>query len=112
MAGGAHPVGQAGGMPEPAAGAPGEADDNTRLAIYARELADGVDAALARWVTRSVERVLQAQGRQLSGETREQAVAAGEAACAEVMPRLRRLLEADIDAQRTNPLAIIRGAVT
>jgi len=101
---------QAGGMSETSSPAP--ADDDARLAAYARELADGVDAALAGWVRRSVERVLQAQGRSLTAEIGDRAAAAGEAARAEIVPRLRRLLEADIDVQRTNPLAVIRGAVT
>jgi hypothetical protein len=39
------------------------------------------------------------------------AAAAGQRARDEVMPRLRTLLAADIDDQRTTPLAIVRDAV-
>jgi hypothetical protein len=90
---------------------PGPASDDAALAGYARALADGVDWALAGWVARSVERVLHAQGRHPDAATRQRAAAAGDAARAEIVPRLRRLLEADIDDQRTTPLAVIRGAV-
>jgi hypothetical protein len=84
--------------------------DEERLAAYARALADGVDGALAGWVTRGVEEVLTAQGLPVEEETRRRARAAGEQARADIGPRLRRLLAADIDDQRTNPLAVIRGA--
>jgi hypothetical protein len=87
-----------------------DADDDARLAAYARALADGVDGALGGWVVRCVESVLAAQGRPVDDDMRRQGRAAGEQARAGIMPRLRRLLDADIDDQRTNPLAVIRGA--
>ena len=43
--------------------------------------------------------------------TRAQAEAAGDEARADVVPRLRDLLSADVDEQRTTPLAILRDAV-
>ena len=92
----------------PAAGS--DDDDAARLAGYARALADGVEAALPRWVEDCVTQVLQAQGRPVDDATRDAARRAGEAARAEIGPRVRRLLEADIDEQRTNPLAVVRGA--
>lgn len=59
------------------------------------------------WVERSV--AARAPGRaDLTGAANE----AGRQARAEVAPRIRALLEADIDDQRTNPLAIVRSAVT
>ena len=85
-------------------------DDAARLAGYARALADGVEAALPRWVEDCVTQVLQAQGRPVDDATRDAARRAAEAARAEIGPRVRRLLEADIDEQRTNPLAVVRGA--
>ena len=83
-----------------------DADDD------ATALAEGVDAALPRWVVRSVERVLADAGRPFGDDLRRQATEAGERARVRVMPRLRALLAADIDAQRTNPLAVIRSAAT
>src|SRR5262249_29960961 len=62
------------------------------------------------WVTRAVERVLLAEGLPRADETLAAARAAGERARAEVVPRLRRLLDTDVDEQRTNPLSVIRGA--
>jgi hypothetical protein len=85
--------------------------DAARLAGYARALADGVEAALPGWVARSVERVLAAQGLPVGDDTRQLVVEAGRRARDGVGPRVRRLLDADIDDQRTNPLAIIRGAI-
>lgn len=85
-------------------------DDAARLAAYARALADGVEAALPGWVARGVERVLAAQGIPLDPDTRRRMDVAGRRAGDEIGPRLRRLLGADIDDQRTNPLAVIRGA--
>jgi hypothetical protein len=84
--------------------------DAARLADYARALADGVETALPGWVARSVERVLSAQGRAVDERIRAQAAEAGDRARADIGPRVRRLLEADIDDQRTGPLAVIRGA--
>ena len=85
-------------------------DDAARLAAYARTLADGVEAALPGWVARSVERVLAAQDIPIDHATGHLMAEAGRRARAETGPRVRRLLDADIDDQRTNPLAIIRGA--
>jgi hypothetical protein len=83
--------------------------DAARLADYARTLAEGVEVALPGWVARAVERVLGAQGRAVDERIRAQAAEAGEQARDEIAPRVRRLLEADIDDQRTGPLAVLRG---
>jgi hypothetical protein len=81
-----------------------------KRAAYARQLPEGVEGAIAGWVERSVERVLPQLGRPLDEGTRRHAAEAGRAARDEIVPRLRRLLDADIDEQRTNPLAVIRAA--
>lgn len=79
---------------------------------HATALADAVDAALPRWVERSVARVLAAwQGGAPDPEALEAAREAGLRAQAEVGGAVRTLLEADIDAQRTTPLALLRSAV-
>ena len=70
----------------------------------AQALVTAVERALPRWVDDAVTSRL---GRAAPDEAR----AAGERARAELVPRLRALLEQDVEAQRTNPLAILRDAV-
>jgi hypothetical protein len=70
---------------------------------YGAALAAAVDRVLAGWVIRSVQRFRT----DLDGE----AAAAGETARSEIGRRLRDLLETDLDRQRSNPLAVLRGAV-
>jgi len=82
---------------------------------HATALADAIDGALPGWVERSVARRL-AGGP--DGDTTAPAwvtVAASDAghrARAEIGPRVRALLEADIDEQRTTPLALLRTAAS
>lgn len=78
-------------------------DANRALAEHGALLADAVVAALPAWVVCSVARW--APG--LDDEAR----VAGDAAAADVGPKLRALLGADVDEQRTNPLAVVRDAV-
>ena len=78
---------------------------------YAKALADAIDAALAGWVVRSVERVATASGRSVDDGLMAAATEAGETARAEAGVRVRQLLEADIDEQRTTPLSILRDAI-
>ena len=85
--------------------------DAAALAGYAAALADGIEAALAGWVEASVTRLLVAYRGTITGDEREAAARAGAEAASEVGARVRRLLEADIDAQRTSPLAVARSAV-
>ena len=81
------------------------------LAEQARALADGVDAALPRWVERSVERLLVAYSGSADPTAMAAAHDAGKRARADVGTRVRALLAADIDEQHTNPLSILRQAV-
>ena len=91
---------------------PDDPGDAVALARYARELADAVDAALSGWVERAVaQRWEQCHGTELPSGVAEAARAAGERARSELVPELRLLLATDVDAQRTNPLAILRRAV-
>ncbi len=79
---------------------------------HATALADAVDAALPGWVERSVARVLAAwHGGTPDPEVLDAAREAGLRAKAEVGSAVRTLVEADIDAQRTTPLALLRSAV-
>lgn len=92
-----------------------EEDDEVKLHAYATALADGIEAALPAWVRSSVERVLEASGTVLdpdaAGRLAVEVDAAGEAARIQVGGAVRSLLDTDVDAQRTNPMAILRAAV-
>lgn len=77
----------------------------------AQALAAAVEEALPGWVERSVERLLVAFAGRADAATMEEARSAGRRAAADVGPRLRALLETDVDEQRTNPLAVLRSAV-
>lgn len=70
---------------------------------YSVALLRAVDAVLVDWVVRSVRR--------FSDDQDAAARVAGEQARIEVVARLQQLLTTDIDAQRTNPLAVLRVAV-
>ena len=85
---------------------PTRADDEARLAELAEGLADGIVAALPGWVARCIA------ARSVGVAVDDAAVAAaGRRAAAEVGHRVRSLLAADIDEQRTGPLALVRHAV-
>ena len=76
--------------------------DAARLEELAEALADAVERALPGWVARVTAHV------PLDGG----AVAeAGRRAVADVGAAVRALLATDVDEQRTNPLAVARGAV-
>ena len=78
----------------------------------AAELAAAIEAALPEWVQRCVdERYRAAMGGPPPAGVAADAAAAGAAARAEVGPRVRALLDADIDAQWTTPLTLVRAAV-
>lgn len=81
-------------------------DPDQALHELAAALADGIDAALPRWVISCVRRRLTAMPRPV----REAAERAGQRAVDEVGVAVRALLLADVDAQRANPLAILRTA--
>jgi hypothetical protein len=70
---------------------------------YAQALHDAAVAALPGWVQRCV--------RSRASGLEVEAAEAGRRAAREVGERLRVLLAADIDEQRTNPLSVLRGAV-
>jgi hypothetical protein len=86
--------------------------DAAALAEHAGRLADGIEAALPAWV----ERVVSMRWRQWRDEDPPPALLAaaaeaGRSARDDVVPRLRELLAADVDAQWTNPLSLARAAV-
>jgi len=77
----------------------------------ALRLLESVESALPGWVLACVERRLDDAFGTVDPLARTEAQEAGRAAAGELVPRLRALLEADIDAQSTTPLALVRQAV-
>ena len=77
---------------------------------HATALADAIELALPAWVERSVARRMAAAGRS-EPEVEAAAAAAGRQARTDVGPRVRALLDADIDEQRSTPLSLLREAV-
>lgn len=85
--------------------------DDDDLRRYAEALATGIEHALAPWVVRSVSTVADAWRPGLGHELQGPASVAGRRASTEVGPRVRALLETDVDEQSTGPLALVRQAV-
>jgi hypothetical protein len=81
------------------------------LAELGEALAARVSAAVPAWVVRCVEERLPVSAPDRASVL-ARAAAAGELARQDVAGKLRALLGADVDAQRTTPLAVIRGAVS
>ncbi len=78
---------------------------------YAEALASGVEAALPGWVTSSVERTIRAWTGEVPAGVAGAAERAGRQAQRETGAAVRALLAADVDEQRTTPLALVRQAV-
>jgi hypothetical protein len=78
------------------------------------EISDALLASVERVVAHWIERLVLGRVREWSGhvspEVAAAAVAAGGSARDDVVPKLRALLAADVDDQRTNPLALLRSA--
>ncbi|MHB8681700.1 MAG: hypothetical protein ACYDA2_06365 [Acidimicrobiales bacterium] len=81
------------------------------LAEAGARLAAVVVAAVPRWVSGAVATALAAAGRPTDEALQHDAQDAGTAAAARVGEELDALARADVDAQRTTPLEILRGAV-
>ncbi len=82
------------------------ADDEATLHVYAVLLVDAIDDALPRWVRRCVARYVAVEGT-LEADVLNAAQRTREY----VVPALRSLLSSDVNAQRANPLALVRDAV-
>ncbi|HUW03391.1 MAG TPA: hypothetical protein VMW08_13630 [Acidimicrobiales bacterium] len=93
-----------------AASNPDDPDDAAAMRRHAAALADAMVAVIPGWV----EAMVLARSAE-SGVDRslaaEEATAASTAAIADGEPRLRELLAADVDAQTSTPLAIVRSLV-
>jgi hypothetical protein len=97
-----------------ALGHPLELGQDGGMREHAMALADAIDVALPGWVQGCVARRLHDRpGAAASAPDRISAASrvAGEQARRDIGPRVRALLEADIDEQRTTPLALLREAV-
>lgn len=92
---------------------PGAAADgpDAALAELGAALAEAVTDVLPRWVERAVTDLVRAWAGAVGPDDLAAARRAGSVAAAEVGPELRRLLAADVDAQWTNPMTIVRRAV-
>jgi hypothetical protein len=97
--------------PRPPDPPPDDPADAAALAAYAAALGDAVEAAIPGWVDRSVRQVLSAQDRPVDAGLAAAIAAAADAAVADGAPRVRALLGTDVDAQRSNPLGILRSLV-
>ena len=88
-----------------------EPDPDSILAELGEELAAAVSGAVPGWVTRCVDALLSPD---TPGRDRVMAEAeeAGRQAQRAVADRLKALLSADVDAQRSTPLAVVRDAVS
>lgn len=93
--------------PEPV---PVDPADEERFVEISRALVDGVEAAVPGWIERLVVERVRAWSGHVSPEVTAAAVTAGAAAVADVVPRLRTLVETDLDEQRSNPLSLLRDA--
>jgi hypothetical protein len=91
----------------------GATTDDELLALYATALADGVEEALPGWVASAVARRMNGDlADELPEDFEDRVVAAGREAAADVGGRVRELLALDVDEQWTNPLTLIRTAIS
>ena len=87
-------------------------DAGWSIEVVAGDLARGIVAALPGWVERSVERLVLAWTQEEpTAAVRAAATNAGRQAQEDLGPKITELLTADIDEQRTTPLALLRDAV-
>ena len=82
-------------------------DDEARFEEFARELCAAIDDAIESWVLGAVTERLG----QMPPAVHEQAKKAAKKARVDIGAELRHMLDADVDAQRGNPLAVLRTAV-
>jgi hypothetical protein len=89
----------------------GEPDPEEALADLGAELATRVTAAVPAWVVRCVEARLP-PGRADRARVLDEAEEFGRRAQEDVGAKLAALLSADVDAQRSTPLEVVRSAVS
>jgi hypothetical protein len=89
-----------------------EEDPDAVLAAAGAALADALETAVPGWVERCVRDLLVAYAGTADPAAVDRAREAGRRAAHELGPELRRLLATDVDRQWTNPLALVRRAVS
>ncbi|MBU6242059.1 MAG: hypothetical protein KJS66_09755 [Acidobacteria bacterium] len=75
------------------------------------DLIDAIDKVVEGWLVRVAETVFVAGNGALTGDFRRAAQAAARDGATWTMTKLHDALEVDVDAQRVNPLQILRDAV-
>lgn len=96
----------------PGANPSDDPEDAAALTVHAAALVDAVAAAIGPWAERCVTQRWSAwSGEPAPPGVTDAGARAGEVAHDDVVPALRALLATDVDAQRTNPLTVLRGAV-
>ncbi len=89
--------------------------DDDAEAVYrdaARDLADGLDDTVRGWIVRVVNDRLPDEWPAARRDDMQPAISAvAEETHAEVVPRLRALLDTDVSRQAAGPLAVLRGCV-
>lgn len=94
-----------------------QTEDERKLKTFSGELSDALQTAIGPWVERTILSRAKTSPRALEGEQgltedlRTVAAHAGQAAAADLGPKIQSLLKADIDDQWTTPLALARQAV-
>jgi hypothetical protein len=78
---------------------------------YVRDLIDAISAVLPAWLERCVVTTARRQGANVTPALAEAARAMARSASPVVMAELVELFDTDVDAQRTNPLSVLRAAV-
>jgi len=78
---------------------------------YVQQLADAVADVVPRWLVRCVIDATRRLGVVPTAALREDAEAMSRSAAPIVIAELNDLLATDVDAQRTNPLSVLRSAV-
>ncbi|MDE0804859.1 MAG: hypothetical protein OSA99_16245 [Acidimicrobiales bacterium] len=84
--------------------------DEERFAEISHALVEGVEAVVPGWIERLVVQRVRAWCGDVAPAVVAAAATAGSAAAADVVPRMRSLVETDLDDQRTNPLSLLRDA--
>ena len=92
---------------------PTGSDEAERFARYGAELVDAVEVSLGPWIERSIREVVLRQSGPdaVTDRLLIDAADAAVATCGEVVPALRTLVQADAEAQRANPLQLLRNGV-
>lgn len=75
------------------------------------DLIDAIDKVVEGWLVRVAETVFVGRNGVLTGDFRRAAQAAAREGATWTMTKLHAALEVDVDAQRVNPLQILRDAV-